>query len=139
MTLQNLLTEAINAATTDLSTLSTLGVLQTMNAADSGIAQSVAAEIPQIGQVVDAIVAAIDRGGSMVYIGAGTSGRLGVLDAAECPPTFNTPPELVRAIIAGGDAALRRSSEAAEDQPESGARDLLASGFRPTDVLIGIS
>jgi N-acetylmuramic acid 6-phosphate etherase len=139
MTLQNLLTEAVNPATTDLSTLSTLGVLQSMNAADQGIAQSVAVEIPRIGHAVDAVVAAIDQGGSMVYIGAGTSGRLGVLDAAECPPTFNTPPELVRAIIAGGDAALRRSSEAAEDQPESGARDLLASGFRPTDVLIGIS
>ncbi|MBV9083694.1 MAG: N-acetylmuramic acid 6-phosphate etherase, partial [Acidobacteriaceae bacterium] len=77
--------------------------------------------------------------GALVYIGAGTSGRLGVLDAAECPPTFNTPPTLVRAIIAGGDRALRRSAADIEDDPEAGIRDLVADGFGPRDVLVGIS
>lgn len=110
-----------------------------MNEADAEVARAVGAEIPRIAAAVDAIAAALDLGGSLVYIGTGTSGRLGVLDASECPPTFHTPPNLVRAIIAGGDAALRRSAEAAEDDPETGSRDLMASGFGPSDVLVGIS
>lgn len=133
------LTEAVNPTSINLGRLPTEGILTVMNAADAGVAQAVAAEIPRIALAVDVIVAALDRGGALVYIGAGTSGRLGVLDASECPPTFSTPPELVRAIIAGGDAALRRSAEAAEDYPEAGAHDLLASGFGSADVLVGIS
>jgi N-acetylmuramic acid 6-phosphate etherase len=139
MTFRSLLTEAANSASNNLGRLPTEGILTVMNTADAGVAQAVAVEIPRIAVAVDAIVAALDRGGSLVYIGAGTSGRLGVLDASECPPTFNTPPELVRAIIAGGDSALRRSAEGAEDHPEAGARDLLASGFGSADVLVGIS
>jgi N-acetylmuramic acid 6-phosphate etherase len=139
MTFQSLLTETANPASEDLDRLTTEGILGVMNAADGGIAPAVALETPRIAAAVDAIVAALERGGALVYIGAGTSGRLGVLDASECPPTFGTPPELVRAIIAGGDAALRRSVEGAEDHPEAGAGDLLASGFGPADVLVGIS
>jgi N-acetylmuramic acid 6-phosphate etherase len=139
MTLRSLLTETAHPNSADLDRLPTEGILRVMNAADGGIAQAVALETPRIAVAVDAIVTALDRGGSLVYIGAGTSGRLGVLDASECPPTFNTPPEMVRAIIAGGDAALRRSAEGAEDDPEAGAGDLLASGFGPADVLVGIS
>jgi N-acetylmuramic acid 6-phosphate etherase len=139
MTFQKLLTEAANPTSVDLDRLPTEGILTVMNAADAGVAAAAGREIPRIALAVDAIVTALDRGGSLVYIGAGTSGRLGVLDASECPPTFNTPPELVRAIIAGGDAALRLSAEAAEDHPDTGARDLLASGFGPADVLVGIS
>jgi N-acetylmuramic acid 6-phosphate etherase len=139
MTLHNLLTESANPSSTNLDQLSTTGILTVMNDADAGVAQAVAAQIPRISAAVDAIATALDRGGSVVYIGTGTSGRLGVLDASECPPTFHTPPELVQAIIAGGDAALRRSAEGAEDDPETGTRDLVASGFGPADVLVGIS
>lgn len=110
-----------------------------MNQADAGVARAVADQIPRIASAVDAIASALDQGGSLVYIGAGTSGRLGVLDASECPPTFHTPPSLVRSIIAGGDSALRRSAEAAEDDSGAGARDLMASGFGSSDVVVGIS
>jgi N-acetylmuramic acid 6-phosphate etherase len=110
-----------------------------MNAADAEIAGAVAREIPRIASAVEAITTALKRGGHLVYIGAGTSGRLGVLDASECPPTFNVPKDLVRGIIAGGEAALSRATEASEDDPQAGARDLMASGFGPADVLIGIA
>jgi len=103
------------------------------------VAPSVAREIPQIARAVDGIVAAIENGGRFFYIGAGTSGRLGVLDAAECPPTFNVSPDLVQGIIAGGEAALARATEATEDDSEMGKRDLLARGFRSSDVLAGIA
>jgi N-acetylmuramic acid 6-phosphate etherase len=84
-------------------------------------------------------VEALEGGGRLFYIGAGSSGRLGVLDAAECPPTFNVPPDLVQGIIAGGEQALARATEASEDDPAEGARDLAARGFRPSDVLVGIA
>jgi N-acetylmuramic acid 6-phosphate etherase len=113
--------------------------LATLNAADAEVPAAVAQEIPRIARAVDAIVAAIERGGHLVYIGAGTSGRLGVLDASECPPTFNVPRELVRGIIAGGEPALTSSVEASEDDPEAGARDLAASGFGSGDVLVAIA
>lgn len=110
-----------------------------MNQADQAVPAAVAAEIPAIARAVDAIEAAISQGGRLFYIGAGTSGRLGVLDAAECPPTFGVSPDLVRGIIAGGEAALSRASEASEDDPATGARDLLAAGFGPGDALVGIA
>jgi N-acetylmuramic acid 6-phosphate etherase len=88
---------------------------------------------------VDAITEAIKRGGRLFYIGAGTSGRLGVIDAAECPPTFNVDPALVQGIIAGGDAAMSRATEATEDDPSAGARDLVEHGFTSSDVLVGIA
>jgi N-acetylmuramic acid 6-phosphate etherase len=110
-----------------------------MNAADARVAAAVAQEIPRIAAAADAIASALEQGGSVVYIGAGTSGRLGVLDAAECPPTFGVPPELVRGIIAGGERALAHSLEGIEDDPEAGARDLEAAGFGVGDALVGIS
>ena len=104
-------------------------MLRIINAEDRKVADAVAAEIPRIARAVDAIVAAMERGGRLFYIGAGTSGRLGVLDASECPPTFSVPPDLVQGIIAGGEAALSRATETTEDDPAIGARDLAARGF----------
>ena len=96
-------------------------------------------EIPAIARAVDAIVAAIEKGGRLFYIGAGTSGRLGVLDASEIPPTFSVPPEMVQGIMAGGEAALSRATETTEDDPAIGVRDLIARGFTARDVLVGIA
>ncbi len=137
--MDHLLTEQVYAASADIDSCDTSEILDILNAADSEVPAAVAREIPKIAAAVDAIVNAIQKGGHLVYIGAGTSGRLGVLDAAECPPTFHVPPDLVRALIAGGEKALTRSTEAAEDDPEAGARDLTASGFSPNDVLLGIA
>jgi len=137
--LKGLLTEQSNPASSKIDKLETQEMLAVMNAADAEIAAAVALEIPRIAAAVDAITARLERGGHLTYIGAGTSGRLGVLDASECPPTFHVPPDLVRGIIAGGENALSRATEASEDDPEAGARDLLASGFGPGDALIGIA
>ncbi len=95
-----------------------------MNREDARVAEAVRREIPQIARAVDAIVRAFRSGGRLLYVGAGTSGRLAVLDAAECPPTFGTPPKMVQAIIAGGAKALRSAVEGAEDSASGGARDL---------------
>ncbi len=114
-------------------------MLRVINAADQEVAVAVGRELSNIAQAVETIAARIAAGGRLFYLGAGTSGRLGVLDASECPPTFNTPPELVQAIIAGGDAALRRSVERAEDDPEQGKRDLSDRGFSAGDSLVGIA
>jgi N-acetylmuramic acid 6-phosphate etherase len=138
-TLTGLATEQGHPDSQHLDQLPTLDVLTLMNAADAEVPAAVAREIPRIGLAVDAIAAALDQGGHLVYIGAGTSGRLGVLDASECPPTFNVPKDLVRGIIAGGEAALTQASEASEDDPKAGARDLMASGFGSGDVLVGIA
>lgn len=137
--LDDLLTEQPHSASRDIDALPTPEILAVLNAADMEVAAAVALEIPRIAAAVDAIVDSIEMGGHLFYIGAGTSGRLGVLDAAECPPTFNVPPDLVRAIIAGGAPAMTRSTEAAEDDPESGARDLLEAGFAPGDAVVGIA
>jgi N-acetylmuramic acid 6-phosphate etherase len=139
MNLEALLTEQVNPASRDIDTLPTAEVLRIINEEDQKVASSVAAEIPQIAQAVERIVDAIRKGGSLFYIGAGTSGRLGVLDAAECPPTFNVAPDLVQGIMAGGDAALAKSTEATEDDPETGKRDLQGRGFTARDVLVGIA
>lgn len=137
--LEKLLTEQSCSASAHIGKLATRDMLEIMNAADAGIAAAVAIEIPRIAAAVDAIAARLERGGHLTYIGAGTSGRLGVLDASECPPTFNVPPDLVRGIIAGGPKALYQATEATEDDPESGVRDVLASGFGPADALVGIA
>src|SRR4051812_5615488 len=110
--LNHLATEQRNPQSEQIDTLPTAQILAVMNAADAEIAAAVAREIPRIAAAVDAITDCLQRGGSLFYIGAGTSGRLGVLDAAECPPTFNVSPKLVRGIIAGGEPALARASEA---------------------------
>jgi N-acetylmuramic acid 6-phosphate etherase len=122
-----------------LDQLSTVQLLEIMSAADAQVAAAVAQEIPRIASAAHAIADALEHGGSLLYIGAGTSGRLGVLDAAECPPTFGVPPGLVRGIIAGGDPALSHSVEGVEDEAKTGIRDLVAAGFGPADVLVGIA
>jgi len=137
--LKELLTEQPYPGSNRLGDLSTGDLLAVMNRADAAVASAVALEIPRIAAAVDAIAAKLDLGGHLTYIGAGTSGRLGVLDASECPPTFNVPPDLVRGIIAGGEKALSRATEASEDDPEAGVRDLMASGFGPGDALVGIA
>jgi N-acetylmuramic acid 6-phosphate etherase len=148
--LAQLLTEARNPATAHLDELSTLDMLTLINAEDATVAAAVHAELPHIAAAVDAIAARFQQGGRLFYIGAGTSGRLGVLDASECPPTFSVPATLVQGLIAGGDRALRLSSEHSEDSPVEGAADLQAAGFGTApyspipyplspDVLVGIA
>jgi N-acetylmuramic acid 6-phosphate etherase len=134
-----LLTEQINPHSRDIDAVPTLEMLRIINEEDRKVAESITPELPHIAQAVDAIVEAFERGGRLFYIGAGTSGRLGVLDASECPPTFSVPAELVQGIIAGGEAALSRATEATEDDPAMGSRDLLARGFTGNDVLCGIA
>jgi N-acetylmuramic acid 6-phosphate etherase len=141
-TLGKLMTEARNPASERLDELSTLEMLALINAEDAKVAGAVHAELAQIALAVDAIAERFERGGRMFYIGAGTSGRLGVLDASECPPTFSVSAELVQGLIAGGDSALRLSSEHSEDSREEGARDLAAAGFAADgkpDTLVGIA
>ena len=137
--LQDLLTETRNPASSALDRLSTAEMLAVINQADREIPNAVAKVIPEITKAVDAIVDRLRKQGRLFYIGAGTSGRLGVLDASECPPTFNVPASLVQGIIAGGDRALRNSVERAEDDPEQGRKDLEARGFSTGDVLVGIA
>jgi N-acetylmuramic acid 6-phosphate etherase len=141
-TLGSLLTETRNPASEHLDELPTLEMLALINAEDAKVAGAVQAELPQIARAVDAVAERFGRGGRLFYIGAGTSGRLGVLDASECPPTFSVSAELVQGLIAGGDSALRLSSEHSEDSREEGARDLAAAGFgadgKP-DTLVGIA
>lgn len=114
-------------------------MLEVMNRADAEIPAAVAKVIPQIGQAVDRIAERLRTGGRLFYTGAGTSGRLGVLDASECPPTFNVPADLVQGLIAGGDRALRTSTEKAEDDPALGASDLEARYLSGADALVGIA
>jgi N-acetylmuramic acid 6-phosphate etherase len=137
--ISQLLTEQVSPESRDIDARSTVDILRIINDADGKVAPAVAAEIPEIGKLVDAVASAVQNGGRLFYIGAGTSGRLGVLDAAECPPTFNVPPETVQGIIAGGERALARATEATEDDPAQGRRDLLERGFRSGDVLVGIA
>ena len=132
-------TEAPNPATENLDRLSALELAQAMHAADRDALAAVERELPQIARAIEAIAARLEAGGRLFYLGAGTSGRLGVLDASECPPTYNTPPELVQGLIAGGDIALRRSVERAEDDESQGRRDLEQLGFSAKDVLVGIA
>jgi len=137
--LDDLLTEQAYPGSQDLDSIPTTQILSILNSADAEIPGAIAREIPRIAAAVEAIAKCLEQGGHLVYLGAGSSGRLGVLDAAECPPTFSVPPDLVRGIMAGGERALSRSSEISEDDPEAGKRDLLASGFGSGDVLVGIA
>jgi len=137
--LEKLLTEQPNPASASLDALPTEEALRIINAEDAQVPGAVEREIPAIARAVDAIVAAIERGGRLFYIGAGTSGRLGVLDASEIPPTFSAPPSMVQGIIAGGEAALSHATETTEDDPAIGVRDLLSHGFTGSDVLVGIA
>src|SRR5438270_9323144 len=135
----DLSTEAPNPSSAEIDSLSTLQMLEVISAADREVAPAVAREITDIAKAVDAIVERLETGGRLFYIGAGTSGRLGVLDASECPPTFNTPPELVQGLIAGGDRALRHSIEKAEDDPEQGKHDLRERQLTSRDTVVGIA
>ncbi|MFZ0271281.1 MAG: N-acetylmuramic acid 6-phosphate etherase [Acidobacteriaceae bacterium] len=137
--LGNLPTEARNPASERIDEVSTLEMLAVMHAADREAAAAVGQVLPRIATAVDAITARIESGGRLFYLGAGTSGRLGVLDASEIPPTYDIPPEMVQGIIAGGEEALRWSIESVEDDLELGARDLAERGFGAGDVLVGIA
>src|SRR5665213_1328879 len=137
--LGNLLTEQRNPASADIEKLPTEDMLRVINDEDRKAVEAVTFEIPRIALAVDRIVEAFQCGGRLFYIGAGTSGRLGVLDAAECPPTFNVPAGMVQGIIAGGEAALSRATETSEDDPAIGAGDLRRHGFTASDVLCGIA
>jgi N-acetylmuramic acid 6-phosphate etherase len=137
--LEKLLTEQPNPASAGIDALPTEQMLRIINAEDRGVAEAVGREIPQIARAVDAIVKTFEADGRLFYLGAGTSGRLGVLDAAECPPTFSVPPEMVQGIMAGGESALSRATEVSEDDPALGARDLASRGFTLRDLLVGIT
>jgi N-acetylmuramic acid 6-phosphate etherase len=142
MNLAALTTESRNPRTENIDQVPTLEMLTVINQEDQSVPLAVAKELPHIARAVDAIAERFERGGRLFYIGAGTSGRLGVLDASECPPTFSVPPTLVQGLIAGGDTALRKSSEKAEDSREQGAADLIAAGFcanNAPDTLVGIA
>jgi len=132
-------TEQRNPRTRGLDTKSTIEILRVLNREDRRVALAVQRVLPQIARAVDSIVNSFRRGGRLVYIGAGTSGRLAVLDAAECPPTFGTRPKMVQALIAGGAKALRGAVEGAEDSASHGARDLAKAGVTRRDVVVGIA
>lgn len=132
-------TEQRNPRSRGLDRKSSLDIVRALNREDAGIAPAIRKVLPQIARAVDAIAKSLQRGGTLFYVGAGTSGRLAVLDAAECPPTFGTPPRMVRAIIAGGERALRHAVEGAEDSAANGARDLRRSGCSRGDVVVGVT
>jgi N-acetylmuramic acid 6-phosphate etherase len=139
MKFEHLLTETRHPDTAEIDQLSTLEMLEVINAADRSVADAVHAELPRIAQAVDGIAERMEKGGRLFYTGAGTSGRLGVLDASECPPTFNVDPGLVVGLIAGGDYALRHSIEGAEDDPQQGVEDLKEHHLAAGDTLVGIA
>ena len=137
--LHRLVTEGRNIASENIDQLSTAQMLKVINDEDKKVALAVEAILPEISLAVDAITAAFADGGRLIYCGAGTSGRLGILDASECPPTFGTPPEQVVGLIAGGHKAILQAVENAEDDEESGQRDLQGLQFSAQDILVGIA
>ena len=138
-TLETMLSEQRNPNTLHIDALSSLEVVTLLNHEDKQVAFAVEKNLPRIAQAVEHIVAAFQSGGRLVYMGAGTSGRLGVLDASECPPTFGVPSSMVVGLIAGGEAALRNAVEGAEDNREAGEQDLRHIHFSRKDVLVGIA
>lgn len=138
-TLSTLITEQRNPNSMHVDSLSALEIVQLMNDEDKQVPLAIEKCLPQIAQAVERIVAAFQQGGRLVYIGAGTSGRLGVLDASECPPTFGVSPEMVKGIIAGGERALRHPIEGAEDSKSQAVVDLQTIQFSSKDVLVGIA
>jgi len=133
------LTEQENPRTAQISSLSTAEILRLMNEEDARVANAVALVLPEIARAVDGIAVRLNQGGRLFYIGAGTSGRLGVLDASECPPTFGVSPDMVQGIIAGGFEACHRAVEGSEDDAAAGANDLDARGFTKQDALVGVA
>ena len=138
-TLSTLITEQRNPNSMNVDSLSALEIMQLMNEEDKQVPLAIEKCLPQIAQAVERIVTAFQQGGRLVYIGAGTSGRLGVLDASECPPTFGVSPEMVKGIIAGGERALRHPIEGAEDSKAQALVDLQTIQFSSKDVLVGIA
>ena len=132
-------TEARNPASENIDTLSALEIVRLMNAEDARVAQAVGREAESIARAIEVLAERMRRGGRLVYLGAGTSGRLGVLDASECPPSFSTPPELVVGLIAGGYRALTTAVEGAEDRPELAIEDLQKINLSAADVIVGIA
>lgn len=137
--LESLTTEARNPASEAIDSFSATQIVRLMNEQDAGVALAVGQEADAIALAIDTIAARMRQGGRLIYTGAGTSGRLGVLDASECPPTFNTPPEMVVGVIAGGQPALTTAIEGAEDIAEDGRRDLEAVDVCERDAVVGIA
>jgi N-acetylmuramic acid 6-phosphate etherase len=135
----HLLTESRNPLSEAIDTLAPAEIVRLMNAEDARVVAAVAAESDAVARAIERAAERLGRGGRLIYVGAGTSGRLGVLDAAECPPTFSTPPGMVVGLIAGGPPALTRAVEGAEDDPDRGAADLGALSVGPDDLVVGIA
>jgi N-acetylmuramic acid 6-phosphate etherase len=138
-TISTLSTEAVNPATTEIDRLSPLEIVQLMNAEDAKVAQAIEQDLPSIAQAISAIAERMRRGGRIIYIGAGTSGRLGILDASEIPPTFNTAPEQVIGLIAGGPIAVANAQEDAEDSTAAGQAELEQQNVTEVDCVVGIA
>lgn len=139
LNLEKLSTEARNPASSRIDKLDTLSMMRVMNDEDQKTALAVKAILPDIARAVDVIAARLKTGGRLFYMGSGTSGRLGILDAVECPPTYSTDPDLVQGLIAGGKEAIFRASEGAEDSLDKGADDIISHDLSAKDVLVGIT
>ncbi|WP_237060648.1 N-acetylmuramic acid 6-phosphate etherase [Microbulbifer sediminum] len=137
--LSRLTSEARNPDSQDIDLLPSSAVLEKINRADREVPEAVGKVLPEIATAVESIVSAFKRGGRLVYMGAGTSGRLGILDAVECPPTYGVPEDMVVALIAGGEDAVYRAQEGAEDDPAMGRKDLQDIDLRPEDIVVGIA
>lgn len=139
LNLEKLSTEARNPASSRIDKLDTLSMMRVMNDEDQKTALAVKAILPDIARAVDVIAARLKTGGRLFYMGSGTSGRLGILDAVECPPTYSTDPDLVQGLIAGGKEAIFRAREGAEDSLDKGADDIISYDLSAKDVLVGIT
>ncbi len=137
--MDNRITESRNPATAQIDTFSTLDMVRLMNAEDAQVAAAIMPELPQVAEAIDQIAARMQKGGRLIYIGAGTSGRLGVLDAVECPPTFSTQPGQVVGLIAGGERAIMKAVEGAEDSEERGKQDIADLNVTAQDSVVGIA
>jgi len=137
--LLSLATEGRNRFSDELDTMSALDIALLMNKQDMKVPYAMRRVLPQIARAIDSVVRSIERGGRLFYVGAGTSGRLGALDASECPPTFNTPPDMVQYIIAGGHSALDSATEKSEDSHEEGAADMAAKHPTRLDTVVGLT
>jgi N-acetylmuramic acid 6-phosphate etherase len=137
--LTSLATEQQNPASREIDCMTPLEIAQVMNREDSKVAQAVEQELPQVARAIEGIAQRLRQGGRLIYMGAGTSGRLGILDASECPPTFNTPLEQVHGLIAGGPTAIIRAIEGAEDDPQNGVADLKALKLSARDIVVGLA
>src|SRR5579885_1186186 len=139
MAITALETEKVNPATTEIDRMSPLEIAQVMNAEDAKVAEAIKQELPQIARAIEEIAARLRRGGRLIYVGAGTSGRLGVLDADECPPTFNVPETMVIGLLAGGPIAQTQAKEDQEDSVEAGEAEVAELNVSANDVVVGVA